>query len=238
MVQSLHAENIEYKDGDLLCEGTLVYDGSSPRRRPGVLVAHSARGLDAYARRRAAQLARAGYVAFALDICGKDSAGAPEALEKRLLADRALLRRRAEAGLKALRYHRLVESRRIGVVGYSFGGAAALELARGGEDLRAVVTFHGILAPGAEAPQAPLAAKILVLHGADDPRVSPEQIAAFQDEMRRAGAEWEMVIYGGAVHGFSNPDSGSDRSKGVAYDERADRRSWSAMSSFLDDVLK
>jgi len=237
MVQSLHAENIEYKDGELLYEGTLVYDASSPRRRPGVLVANSARSLDPYARRRAAQLARAGYVAFALDMCGKDSSETPDAVEERLLGDRALLRRRAEAGLKALRCHRLVESRRLAVVGYSFGGAVALELTRGGADLRAVVTFHGILSPGTPAT-APLAAKVLVLHGADDPRVPPQQAAAFQEEMRRAGAEWEMVVYGGALHGFTNPDSGSDRSKGEAYDERADRRSWSAMSSFLDDVLK
>lgn len=238
MTQSLHAENLEYKLGEEVFEGTLVYDGSSPRRRPGVLVAHSARPLDPYARRRAAQLARSGYVAFALDLAGKDSPEGDGGLEARLLRDRALLRQRAEAGLKVLRASRLVESRRLAAVGYSFGAAAALELARSGADLRAVVTLHGLLAPGDLRAAAPFAPKVLVLSGSDDALVPPEQILAFQDEMRRAGADWEMVVYGGAVHGFTNPESGSDKSRGTAYDERADHRSWRAMESFLEDVLK
>jgi dienelactone hydrolase len=122
-------------------------------------------------------------------------------------------------------------------MGYCFGGTVALELARGGEDVSGIVTFHGGLDASDTVKTENIKAKVLVLHGADDPLVPPQQVAAFQDEMREAGADWQMVFYGDAVHSFTQPDAGSDKSKGVAYNEKADERSWVAMKNFFQEVL-
>lgn len=239
---SLHTDQVLYKHDGREFQGTLAYDDAVRGRRPGVLVAHAWMGQDAYARRRAVMLARLGYVAFALDMYGegKNARDAEEAarLSGALRAgDRAELRARAEAGLKALRSFRLVESRRLGAIGYCFGGLVALELARAGADVRGVVSFHGLLDAGSAPPAAKIEAKVLALHGAEDPLAPPEQVAAFQAEMNRAGADWQMAVYGGAVHSFTNPDIGMDKSSGKAYDERADHRSWRAMRSFFEEIF-
>lgn len=238
---SLHTDHVVYKHEGREFHGTLAYDDAVRGRRPGVLVAHAWMGQDAHARRRAVMLARLGYVALALDMYGegKNAKDAQEAagLSGALRRDRVQLRARAEAALKVLRAFRLVESRRLAAVGYCFGGLVALELARGGADVRGVVSFHGLLDAGSGPPPQKIDARVLALHGADDPLVPPEQVAAFQEEMNRAGADWQMVVYGGAVHAFTNPDAGSDKSSGKAYDERADQRSWRAMRSFFEEIF-
>lgn len=233
-------KTVEYKDGDTLLEGYLAYDDAAADRKPGVLVVHEWKGLDDYAKKRAEQLAGMGYVAFAADIYGKgvrpkdhQEAGATAGKFK---GDRALLRRRARAGLDALRAQPGVDPARLAAIGYCFGGTTVLELARSGAEIAGVVSFHGGL--DTPVPAKALKAKVLVLHGADDPHVPDKDVLAFAKEMRDAKADWQLVSYGNAVHGFTNPNNGGDPSKGAAYDAAADRRSWAAMRAFFDEVLK
>jgi dienelactone hydrolase len=233
---------VEYKHGDTVLEGYLAYDDASKAVRPGVLVVHEWYGLNDYAMKRADQLAQLGYVAFALDMYGKGvrAANSQEAgaLAGKYKGDRPLMRARASAGLDVLKKQTLVDPKRVAAIGYCFGGTTVLELARSGADVLGVVSFHGGLDNPDPQPASNIRAKVLVLHGADDPLVPVKDIAALQEELRKAGADWQMVFYGGAVHSFSNPQSGSDPGKGVAYNEKADRRSWAAMKTFFDEIFK
>jgi dienelactone hydrolase len=210
-------------------------------RRPGIIVVHEWNGLDDYARSRADQLARLGYLAFAADMYGKGVRPKTQEEAARLAGalrdDRKLMRDRMGAALRYLKEHPLVDPRRTAAIGYCFGGTAVLELARSGADLAGVVSFHGGLDTPASQNGRGIMAKVLVLHGADDPLVPPDQVTAFQEEMRRLGADWQMTVYGGAVHRFTNPAAGRDRTKGLAYDEKADRRSWEAMKIFLLELF-
>ncbi|MBE0603902.1 MAG: dienelactone hydrolase family protein [Deltaproteobacteria bacterium] len=238
----VRTEVVEYRHGDAVLEGYMAYDDSVKGKRPGILVVHEWMGHNPYVRMRAEKLARLGYAAFALDMYGK-GVRAKDSKEAASLAgiykgNRTLMRARAQAGLDVLARHPMTDPSRLAAIGYCFGGTTVLELARSGAALRGVVSFHGGLdTPSAEDARN-IRGKVLVLHGADDPYVKPTEIAAFQDEMRKAGVDWEFVAYGGAVHSFTNPDSGNDNSKGVAYNEKADRRSWEAMKTFLEEALK
>ncbi len=235
-------KTVEYRQADTVLEGFLAYDDSVSGKRPGVLVVHEWNGLGDYVKKRAQQLARLGYVALCADIYGKGirpgtvEAAAKEAAKYRG-ADRSLLRARALAGLEKLRRQPMVDSDRIAAIGYCFGGTAVLELARSGADLRGVVSFHGGLDTPNAADAKNIRGKVLVLHGADDPHVPPPQVAAFEDEMRKGGVDWQMVLYGGAVHSFTNTGSGNDPSKGVAYNKKADLRSWEAMMTFFKEIF-
>jgi dienelactone hydrolase len=199
-------------------------------------------GPNPYVRKRAEQLARLGYVAFAIDMYGKGvrpkDTNEAAALARIYRADRQLMRARVNAGLEVLKMHRLTDVRRIAAIGYCFGGGTALELARGGAEVAGVVSFHGNLDTPNPADARNIKGKVLVLHGADDPFVSPQQVSAFQEEMRQAKVDWQMIIYGGAVHSFTNPEAGSDPAKGAAYNEKADRRSWEAMKLFFSEIFK
>lgn len=233
-------QTVEYRHLDTVMKGYLAYDDTLAGKRPGVLVVHEWWGLNEFARQQADKLAEMGYVALAADMYG-DGKVTRDPAEARKLADQVrgtpLLRERARAGLAALAGHKLVDSRRLAAIGFCFGGTTVLELAYSGADLLGVVSFHGGLTAPRPEDLKTLKAKILVLHGADDPLVKPEEIAAFQDGMRKAGADWQMVLYGGAVHSFTNPAAGSDKSKGVAYDPKAAARSWEHMQLFLKDIL-
>ncbi len=238
----IRTEVVAYKDGNVTLEGYMAYDDQFAGKRPGVLVVHEWVGHNPYVRKRAEQMARLGYVAFALDMYGKgvlakDTKEAA-ALAGKYKEDRKLMRSRAAAGLDVLRKHPMVDATRLAATGYCFGGTVVLELARSGADLRSVVTFHGGLDTPAPDDARNIRGKVLVLHGGDDPYVPPAQIAAFEEEMRKGGVDWQLFVYGGAVHSFTNPDSGSDNSKGAAYNERADRRSWQAMEAFLAETLR
>ena len=235
-------KTVEYRQGDTVLEGYLAYDDSVKGKRPGVLVIHEWTGLGPYEKKRAEQLAALGYVAFAADIYGKGIRPATPELAGREAskyrgADRTLLRARAAAGLAELKSFPQVDPDRLAVIGYCFGGTAALELARSGADLRGTVSFHGGLDTPVPADASKIKGMVLALHGADDPHVPPAQVAAFQQEMRTAKVDWQMIYYGGAVHSFTNPKSGNDPSKGVAYNEKADRRSWEAMKQFFNDCF-
>lgn len=238
----LHTETVGYRHGDTMLEGYLAYDNAIKGKRPGVLVVHEWWGNNAYSKRRAEQLARLGYVAFALDMYGKGIV-AKDAKEAGALAgtyrkDRRLMRERANAGLEVLRKHELTDTKRMAAIGYCFGGTTTLELARSGAPLAGFVSFHGGLDTPEPKDAENIKGKVLVLHGGDDPYVTAEQMAAFQDEVRKAGVDWQVIVYGGAVHSFTNPDSGNDKSKGLAYDEKADRRSWEAMRMLFAEIFK
>lgn len=239
---AVKTEVIEYRHGEAVLQGYLAYDDAIQGKRPGVLVVHEWRGHDAYVRKRAEQLAQLGYIAFALDMYGKGvfakdhkEAGALAGAYKN---DRTLMRTRASAGLKVLKKHPLTDTKRIAAIGYCFGGTTVLELARGGADLVGVVSFHGALDTPNPGDARNIKGKVLVLHGGDDPRVPSAQVAAFEEEMRKAGVDWQIVIYGGAVHSFTVPEAGNDPSKGAAYNEKADKRSWEAMKLFFAEIFE
>lgn len=239
---AMQTKVIEYRHGDTVLEGYLAYDDSQTGQRPGVLVVHEWTGHNPYVRKRAEQLAELGYVAFALDMYGK-GVHAKDAKEAAQLAsvyknDRKLMRARAEAGLDVLRKQPQTDPHRLAAIGYCFGGTTVLELARAGQDLAGAVSFHGDLAtPNAEEAKN-IKARVLALHGADDPFVPPAVVATFEDEMRKGGVDWQLVSYGGAVHSFTNPGAGNDNSRGAAYNSKADRRSWQAMKDFFDEIFQ
>jgi dienelactone hydrolase len=238
----LHTQHIEYKDGDTVLKGYLAYDAASKTKRPGIVVVHEWWGLNDYAKHRADMLAQLGYVAFAVDMYGDGRvATTPEEAGKlagAVKGDRQLMCARVTAGLDVLRKHPLCDAKRIAAIGYCFGGTTVLELARSGADMAGVVSFHGGLDTPNPAEPGKIKCKVLVCAGADDPYVPAAQVAAFEDEMRIAGADWQLISYSGAVHSFTNPNSGNDPSKGVAYNERADKRSWEAMKQFFAEIFK
>lgn len=238
---AVQQKTVVYRQAAAELEGVLVWDDARTGRRPGVLVVPDWYGVRPTMVAPAEALAREGYVAFVADIYGqgirpKDTAEAAAQATK-YRGDRGLLRARAQAGLDALRGSGLVDTARLAAIGYCFGGGTVLELARSGADLAAVVSFHGNLDTPNPADAKQIKGAVLVLHGAADPHVPPAQVAAFEKEMGDAGIDWTLVAYGGAVHGFTNPEAGSDPSTGVAYQEKAARRSWAAMRRFFDEVL-
>ena len=232
---------VEYKEGQTTLEGLWVYDDSVKGKRPGVLVVHQWKGLGDYEKKRAEMLAKLGYNVFAVDIYGKgvrhNNSKDASAEAAKYKNDRKLLRARVAAGLDVLKRQELTDANRIAAIGYCFGGTTALELARSGADIAGVVSFHGGLnTPNAnDAKQSK--AKVLALHGADDPHVPPAEVAAFEKEMRDAKVDWSLVAYGGAVHSFTDWNAGSDNSKGSAYNEKADKRSWEAMKQFFAEIF-
>jgi dienelactone hydrolase len=239
---AVKTEVVEYKDGDQVCEGFLAYDDAVKEKRPGVVVVHEWMGLGDYAKGRATKLAELGYVAFAADIYGKgvrakDPKEAGQ-LAGRYKGDLPLLRSRARAAFDTLAGNGRVDTAKVFAIGYCFGGTTVLELARSGAPLAGVVSFHGGLATKDPADAKRIRCPVLALHGAADPYVPPAEVAAFQKEMDDAKVDWQMVFYAGAVHSFTNPASGSDPSKGAAYNERADRRSWEAMKAFFAEARK
>ena len=238
----IRTEVVEYKQGDAVLEGYLAYDDAVKGKRPGVLIVHEWMGVNPYVKKRAEQLARLGYIAFAADIYGKGvrpkNSDEAAAESKKYKTDRQLMRDRVNAGLALLKNHKLADTKRTAAIGYCFGGTTVLELARSGADVNGIVSFHGGLDSLNPNDAKNIKGKVLALHGGDDPFVPAEQVAAFQDEMRKAGVDWNMVIYGGAVHSFTNPESGNDNSKGAAYNEKADKRSWEDMRQFFSEIFK
>jgi dienelactone hydrolase len=230
---------VAYKEGDTELEGFVAYDDSLKGPRPGVLVVHDWSGLQDYAKSRAKQIAELGYVAFAADIYGKGIRPTDpkerSALAGKYKSDLPLLRKRLLAALEQLKAQPGVDAKKLGAIGYCFGGTSALELARAGADVQGVVSFHGGLGTTIPAKPGTLVASVLVCHGADDPYVKPEEVAAFKKEMEQAKAKLTFIAYPGAVHSFTNPTAGNDVSKGNAYQEKADKESWTAMKKFFAD---
>jgi dienelactone hydrolase len=234
-------EPVQYQDGDRVLNGFVAYDDSLPGKRPGVLVVHEWWGLNDYAKHRAEMLAELGYVAFAADMYGdsKVTEHAPEAKGwmMQITENEEVWQRRALAGLDALKANDRVDPERLAAIGYCFGGATVMQLAYAGADLDGVVSFHGSLPVATPEQQKAIKPSILVAHGSEDAFVPPERVAAFQQALEAAGADWEMVIYAKAKHGFTNPDAGSYGMDNLAYDPKADARSWALMQSFLEEAL-
>jgi dienelactone hydrolase len=236
----MREQNIEYRDGDALLEGFLCYDESLPGPRPAVLISHAWGGRDGFVERKARRLAWQGYACLALDNYGKGKRGTnPEecsALMTPFMNDRRMLLKRLQAGLEAAKALPVIDARRIAIMGFCFGGLCALDLARGNADIRGAVSFHGMLKPsGLTEPK--VRAKILMLHGYDDPLAPPEDVFAVAKEFTAAGADWQLHAYGHTVHAFTNPVA-QNREGGMQYDEAADRRSWHALEEFLAETLK
>jgi dienelactone hydrolase len=233
-------QSIPYKDGATELIGYLAYDDARASG-PGVLIVHQWMGLTDHEKGRARQLADLGYVAFCADIYGqgKNAKDMQEAaaLAGRFKGDRALFRARLNAALAALRASPTVDARHCAAIGYCFGGTGVLELARSGADVAGVVSFHGGLDSPNPADGKNIKSKVLVLHGADDPYTPKADIAAMEKELKDAGVDYQLVFYSGAVHAFTQPLAGDDPSKGAAYDERADKRSWRAMLDFFHEIL-
>ena len=232
-------EKVIYESEGVKLEGVLAYNDSVKKTAPGVLVFHEWLGNGPYTEMRAKELAELGYVAFAADVYGqgvfaKDMKEASE-LAGKYKGDRKLMRKRAQAAFKALLASKKVNKNKIAAIGYCFGGTVALELARDGAPLASVVSFHGGLSTPMKAES--LAPKILILHGADDPYVPGTEVAEFQEEMRQAKADWQFISYGNTVHSFTNPDAGSDNSKGAAYNKISAERAWNQMKAFFKATL-
>ncbi len=238
---AMHTETVLYKDGKTNLKGYLAYDDSFAEKRPGVIVVHEWMGLDANAKKHAEDVAALGYVAFAADIYGegKTAANTDEAgkLSSIYKTDRKLMRSRMDAALKTLRGVKAVDPNNVAAIGYCFGGTCVLELARSGADLKGVVTFHGGLSTPTPDDAKNIKAKVLVLHGADDFYVKPEEVAAFEQEMKKGNVDWQLVKYSGAVHGFTNPNAGDNVASGYAYNEKAASRSWVAMMTFFSEIF-
>lgn len=236
------SRSVDYRHGDAQLSGYMAYDDSIMKPRPGVLVFHDWMGEAEFDRNISRKLAAMGYVAFSADMYGAgirprngQEAGKLAGIYR---SNRTLMRNRADAALQMLLSSEMVDRSKVAAMGYCFGGGVALELARSGAPLTGVVSFHGNLDTPNPADGKNIKGKVLILHGADDPFVPYEQVTAFQQEMRQTGVDWQFVYYGNAVHAFTNPAAGSDNSKGAAYNEKADRRSWRAMKDFFEEIFK
>ena len=238
---AVQTKEIEYKDGKTVLRGYLAFDNEVKGIRPGILVVHEWKGHGEYVRRRARQLAEAGYVAFAIDMYGKGVFAKDHDEAAKLsgiyFQDRTLMRHRAQAGLKVFLKQPNVDPKRVAAIGYCFGGSTVLELARAGTDLKGVASFHGSLGTPVPAQSNTVKAKVIIFQGGDD-SWSMGGVPAFQEEMNKAGVDWQIVIYGGAVHSFTVKEAGNDPSTGMAYNEKADRRSWQALLDFLKSIFE
>ena len=230
---------VTYADQDTALTGFLTWDEATPLPQPGLLLVHGGAGLDEHARGQARRYAALGYAVLAADMFGAGVAGNRERVLACLLAlrhDPRLLTRRGAAGLAALAACPDVDGR-LAAVGFCFGGLAVLTLARSGADLAGVVSMHGSLATASPAEPGAVSAKVLACHGALDPHVPMTDVTRFAEEMDRARADWQLIVYGGAMHGFTHSDAVPGATPGVAYDALADQRSFAAARSFLADAL-
>jgi dienelactone hydrolase len=231
--------DIDYRDGAMTCRGFLAYDETKSGRRPGVLLVHEAFGLGEHVIEKAKMIAGLGYVAFAADMFGDRMQvnELPKAIEiiTDLLGNPPKLLARAGAALDVLRERPEVDAARLGGIGFCFGGSTVLQLARNGTDLKGVVSFHGALQTQAPAKAGSVKASVLVCTGADDPMIPPDQVVAFENEMRTARADWQVISYGNTMHSFTNKQADGSLNPAILYNEKTDKRSWAAMRDFFQE---
>ncbi|NKB82421.1 MAG: dienelactone hydrolase family protein [Nitrospirales bacterium] len=238
----IQTKTITYQDGDQQLEGFLAWDDTIQDKQPGVLVVHEWWGLNNYARHRATQLAALGYVAFAADMYGKgqvtthpDEAGKwMNTIQQNIQAWQT----RAQKALAVLQAQTLVDSQRLAAIGYCFGGATVVQLAYSGAPVKGIVSFHGSLPLPPNTQQAKTKAKIFIAHGHADPFISKAHIQNFQTALDQAGVDWQMVLYAGARHSFTNPGADQHGMDALRYDQDADRRSWQHMQLFFDEIFE
>ncbi|MBN8989851.1 MAG: dienelactone hydrolase family protein [Rhizobiales bacterium] len=234
--------DLDYRCDDVDLRGYLAWNDDAAGPRPGVLVFHEGLGLGEFAMERARRLAQLGYVALAADMFGdrRQATNLQEVatLVGGLRAEPEKLRARGRAALSTLAALPQVDASRLAGIGFCFGGSVALELAREGADLKAVVSFHGVLTTKMPAEPGRVKASVLVLTGAEDSLAPPDQVAAFENEMREGAVrDWQVVSYGNTLHGFTNPAADGSMMRTALYSEQADRRSWAAMQSLFDEVF-
>lgn len=238
-------KNIDYRVEGTTMKGYMAYDDAIKGQRPGILVVHEWWGLNNYARKRTRMLAKLGYTAFALDMYGEGKQMQhPDDAKKfssEVMKDLPKAKARFTAALDVLRKDKTVNPQRIAAIGYCFGGGVVLEMARRGIGLDGVASFHGILATAAPAKAGAVKARILVMTGADDPFVPPDQVARFKKEMDAAHVDYKVIFYPGAKHSFTNPDAdkyGKKFNLPLAYNKAADQASWEAMQEFFKQLYK
>jgi dienelactone hydrolase len=238
---AIKTEVVDYKVGDQTFKGFLAYDDASKDKRPGILVVHEFWGLNDYAKKRAEQLAKLGYVAFAADMYG-DGKVTEHPKEAGQMATMVRMNQkewlaRANAGLQILREHPLVEAKNLAAIGYCFGGSTALTLANSGADIKAAVSFHGALPIPSEAHVKDIKAKILICHGAADGFIKEDTIQKMRGIYDKNGVDYQMIYYGGATHSFTVPGAEKKGVDGIRYDPAADRRSWASMQALFNEVF-
>ncbi|MEW5757805.1 MAG: dienelactone hydrolase family protein [Pseudomonadota bacterium] len=241
---AVKGEEVEYKAGDTVMKGYLAYDDAKKGKRPGVLVVHEWWGHNEYARKRARMLAELGYTALAVDMYGNGKQAAhPEDAGKfssEIAKNLDLGMSRFMAAMQLLQGQKTVDKNKIAAIGYCFGGAVVLQMARAGVDLDAVASFHGSLGTSLPAEPGKVKAKVLVMNGADDPFVSAESIEAFKKEMNNAKVDYQFVSLAGAKHSFTNPEAteyGKKFNLPLEYNEAADKQSWDGMKKLFAEAF-
>ena len=236
---TIEAAHVPYRDGDAALNGCLAFDTDRAGRRPGILVVHGGAGLDDHARGRARRFAEAGFVAFACDMYGDGVTGSRERIV-RLIGEfqnsRDAVVRRVQPAIDILSSHPDVNGR-IAAVGYCFGGMIALEYARSGVSIAGVVSVHGRLETTRPAEPSSIRARIFVCHGALDPHVPMTQVIAFAEEMKNAGTDYQLIVYGNAMHGFTH-ETATGQQPGVMYHAESDVRSSSAIQGFFGELFR
>lgn len=231
---------VGYVDGDVMLEAFFAFDDAIEGQRPAVLISHAWGGRDDFVAGKAKKLAEMGYVGFALDVYGKGVLGTSVDENAKLMQpfmdDRLMLRKRMLAAYQAVKLLPWVDDGKMAAIGFCFGGLCVLDLARSGVDILGIVSFHGLLGAPQGLPPNKIKAKVLVLHGHDDPMVSGEQVTALMKELTDAGADWQVHEYGNTMHAFTNPKA-HDVNFGTVYSEVADHRSWLSMTNFLDETF-
>ncbi len=237
---TIRTKTIDYQDGDVDLQGYLAWDDTLDGERPGVMVSHAWRGRTQFENDKAEELAKLGYVGFALDLYGKGVQGSSveenSALMQPFLDDRDMLQKRLQVSLDVVRRQDKVDAARLGAIGFCFGGLCVLDLARSGADVSGVVSFHGLFGSPGNTGDNKIKARVLVLHGWDDPMATPDQVVTLAEELSSMGADWQIHGYGNTMHAFTNPNA-NDPDFGTVYQPDADRRSWNAMQYFLSEIF-
>lgn len=237
---AIKTELVEYTDNGVTLEGYLAWDDAGAASMPGVMISHAWAGRSEFECGKARLLAELGYAGFAHDLYGKGVLGGGTAENAKLmqpfLDDRGMLQTRLAAVLETLRGRPMVDASRIAAMGYCFGGLCVLDLARTGADIQGVVSLHGLLGAPGNTAGVKITAKVLALHGWDDPMAPPARVDSFAKEMTEAGADWQLHAYGNTLHAFTNP-AADDLNLGVRYNAAADRRSWQSTRNFLAELF-
>ena len=237
---TIQTRTIDYQDGDVDLQGYLAWDDAVEGQRPGVMIAHAWAGRSDFENTKAEELAKLGYVGFALDNYGRGILGTNteenSALIQPFLDDRAMLQGRMQIALEVLKGLDDVDTSRVAAIGFCFGGLCVLDLARTGTDIRGVVSFHGLFGSPGNTAGNKIRAKVLALHGWDDPMAPPDQVISLAEELSSMGADWQVHGYGNTMHAFTNPQA-NDPDFGTVYSPDADRRSWNAMQDFLSEIF-
>lgn len=237
---TIKTQAIEYEIDGAKFEGILAYDDASNEDRPGVLVSHAWAGRSEFEVEKAKALAELGYAGFALDLYGKGVLGQSTEENQKLMTpfveNREMLQSRLLKIVDVLKNQPGVDPDKIAAIGFCFGGLCVLDIARTGADLTGIVSFHGLFGAPGNTSGNNIKAKVLALHGWDDPMVPPKDVEALGKELTEGGADWQIHAYGGTMHAFTNPNA-NDPGFGTVYNETADKRSWQTMKNFLEEIF-